>query len=49
MTKIQLDLPSDIEKALALYSVEKDIRDKRKSIVKILRHHFQIKEAVKIN
>lgn len=48
MVKLQIDLPKYLEKAIAVYSIEQDLRDKRKAIIKILLEYFKLKEPIKV-
>lgn len=42
MPTIQFNIPDDINKKLERYSIDNDLYDKRKAIVKILREKFNI-------
>ena len=48
MVKLQLDIPDNIERELAIYSVKENLRDKRKAILNILQEHFKIKSPIKV-
>lgn len=41
MVLIQLNIPRDLDKKIALYSIEADFKDKRIAIIEILREKFR--------
>ena len=44
MVGIQIDLPDELNKKVAIESIRKDLNDKRIVIVKILEDYFKEKE-----
>ena len=43
MVGIQIELPDELNKKIAIESIERDLNDKRKTIVQILENYFNKK------
>jgi len=42
--KIQIDIPDDLNKQIAIYSIENDLNDKRKAIIELLYKQMELKK-----
>ena len=45
MIGIQIELPDELNKKIAIESINRDLNDKRKAIVQILEEFFKLKEV----